>query len=87
MKQSYIVAILCLLVAVSSPILSLTTFQDIKTATLSFQTNGGSPIQPIELEIGQALYLPETTKQGYSFSEWYKEPSLTKPFKFLTENL
>src|SRR5690606_36126991 len=48
---------------------------------ITFVTNGGSEIAPLEdLTYGTSLTLPNTTRSGYKFAGWYLDPSLTLTF-------
>lgn len=45
--------------------------EGVKTFTIVFDSNGGSKIEPIILEKGETLKLPENpTKSGYRFNHW-----------------
>ena len=49
--------------------------------TVTFETNGGSEIQPIVITNGELLTLPENpTKDGQKFLRWYTDAALTTPF-------
>ena len=51
--------------------------------TISFETNGGSKVEPMQVEWGKELSsseIAETTKLGYTFVSWCEDKSLTKPF-------
>ncbi len=49
--------------------------------TVSFETNGGSAAEAIQVENGKAIStLPTTTKDGYTFLGWYKDAELTTPW-------
>ena len=51
-----------------------------ETATITFDTDGGSTINPIEVVIGQKIGNVNTpSKAGYAFSNWYLNG---KPFDF-----
>ena len=46
--------------------------------TVSFETDGGDEIDPIELKCGEALKLPEEpSKEGYTFISWENEDKKT----------
>ena len=48
------------------------------TFTLSFETNGGTPLSPINRDTDQSLSLPTApTKFGYTFAGWYTNQALT----------
>lgn len=50
--------------------------------TLSFETNGGSSLEPVEVTYG--TYVPsdnlKTTRAGYVLTGWYRDAELTQPF-------
>ena len=49
--------------------------------TITFETNGGSPIDPIHVEKHQALgNIPETVKENDEFLGWYTDPGLTHKY-------
>ena len=49
--------------------------------TVTFETNGGSSINPISVEKHQALGdIPETVKENDEFLGWYTDPSLTHKY-------
>lgn len=53
--------------------------------TITFNTNGGSAVDPIVVTEGAMLYETiwnppvETTRSGYTFDDWYKNAGLTIP--------
>jgi len=50
------------------------------TYTVSFNPNGGSPIDSLSLKRGESLdQLPLTFKQGSIFNGWYKDRAFTQP--------
>ncbi|MFC4306060.1 InlB B-repeat-containing protein [Cohnella boryungensis] len=50
------------------------------TYTVSFNPNGGSPIDSLSLKRGESLnQLPLAFKQGYIFNGWYKDRAFTQP--------
>lgn len=51
--------------------------------TVSFNTNGGSPIDAVKVESGKTVAKPTSpTKKGYTFDGWYTDSGLTKPYDF-----
>lgn len=56
--------------------------------TISFQTNGGTKVEPIERNT--LSFSPLTTKEGYNFAGWYLDSALTQEASFpitITENI
>ena len=52
--------------------------------TVTFNTNGGSAVSPIEVEQGSTLTLPASpTKAGYTFDGWYINTDLSTAFSNL----
>ena len=51
--------------------------------TISFETNGGTPIDSFQIIPGTSPEIPdEPTKNGYIFEGWYSDEDLTEPFIF-----
>ena len=51
--------------------------------TVSFETAGGTTIDPQEIEEGDKVYSPtDPTREGYSFVGWYRNKNLTKRASF-----
>jgi uncharacterized repeat protein (TIGR02543 family) len=52
--------------------------------TVSFNSNGGSAMEPITVPCGDAAAEPDTEPvlDGYSFEGWYADPELTEPYGF-----
>ena len=49
--------------------------------TVTFETNGGSKISPVEVFDKHKVTLPTApTKDGYTFAGWYTDADLTTPF-------
>lgn len=47
--------------------------QSVKTYTIAFETNGGSPVAEIEAEAGEEIAAPTApTKSGERFAGWYE---------------
>ncbi len=58
------------------------TDEDANTFTVSFESNGGSSVDPIIIEENTPLgVLPSTNKSGYEFDGWYYESSFTTQAK------
>lgn len=46
----------------------------IEKITLTFNSNGGTAVDSVEIEKGTALgYIPQTSKDGFTFEYWYDE--------------
>ena len=57
----------------------------LETFTVTFNTNGGSSINAIEVEYGNTINEPEApTKDDKVFGGWYEDSTLTTPFEFST---
>ena len=57
----------------------------INSYTLNFESNGGTNINPIVKEFGEALVEPTApTRPGYEFVGWYSNSECTEPFAFDT---
>ena len=53
--------------------------------TVSFETNGGSPVSAMMLAAGAKLHAPEAPlKDNYVFGGWYEDAALTRAFTFDT---
>lgn len=49
--------------------------------TVTFNVNGGSAIDPVEVEFGKAINMPaDPTKESKVFAGWYTDVELTKEF-------
>ena len=56
-----------------------------ETYVLSFETNGGTPIESVSYRPNAYLMEPaEPTKENYAFGGWYKDAACTKEFSFFT---
>ena len=52
--------------------------------TVTFETNGGTAVEPQEVKDGDLLGpIGETTREGYTFAGWYKDEALTTEYNFL----
>jgi uncharacterized repeat protein (TIGR02543 family) len=52
---------------------------------LLFETNGGSPIEPLVAPVGSAIEAPEEPERpGYAFGGWYADAELTLVYVFST---
>jgi len=55
------------------------------TFTVTFNTNGGSSIDAVEVEEGSTVTAPtDPTLDGYTFDGWYTDSALTTAFDFST---
>ena len=55
----------------------------IKKYTITFDSNGGSNISPIESDYNNTITEPNNpTMEGYSFDGWYSDSELTNPYTF-----
>ena len=53
--------------------------------TLTFETNGGSAIDPVTVRHGNAVARPaDPTKDKYTFIGWYADPKFTEEYDFAT---
>ena len=69
--------------------LVLKLYYDRNTFTVSFQTNSTATIRDLtNQKYGAKIAKPnDPTRQGYTFSGWYKEASLTNPWDFLADTI
>ena len=51
-----------------------------QTATVTFDTNGGTAIDPITVVVGSTITAPEAQKDNAVFLGWYTDEALTTPF-------
>lgn len=57
----------------------------VKKHTVSFETNGGSAVDPVKVKDGATLTEPTApTKYAFRFGGWYCNPELTDPYDFST---
>ena len=56
----------------------------INSYTIEFQTNGGTPINPLILSSNELIqpFTQSTTKTEHNFVDWYLDDTLTIPFDF-----
>lgn len=58
---------------------------DLDNHTLTFETNGGSAIDPVTVRHGNAVARPAApTKDKYTFIGWYVDPEFTEEYDFAT---
>ncbi len=61
------------------------TITDVDEYTVTFHTNGGSPIEPVTVASGDTVDMPENPERyGYSFTGWYTDRACTEEFNFGT---
>lgn len=53
---------------------------DINSYTMTFNTLGGSPINPVTQSYGSVITIPNPAKEGYDFAGWYSNETLTTPY-------
>lgn len=52
-----------------------------KNYKVTFVTDGGTSVEPIEVEWGKTISeLPTTTKEGYTFTNWYSDAARTNVY-------
>ena len=53
------------------------------TFTVTFESNGGSEVDPQTIEYGNTVTQPDNpTKSGSAFSGWYSDEELTQGYDF-----
>lgn len=58
---------------------------DLDEHTLTFETNGGSAVNPVTVRHGNAVARPaDPTKDKYTFIGWYVDPEFTAKYDFAT---
>ena len=66
-------------------ILKLNVYYDLDFHTLTFDTMGGSAIDPVTVRHGNAVARPAApTKDKYTFIGWYADPEFTEEYDFAT---
>ena len=66
-------------------ILKLNVYYDLDFHTLTFETNGGSAIDPVTVRHGNAVARPaDPTKDKYTFIGWYADPEFSAEYDFAT---
>ena len=59
--------------------------QDSQTYTFTFDTRGGTQIEPLELKEGEAVTRPsDPTKQMFTFNDWYTDTTYSQVYSFGT---
>ena len=74
-KKIYLSVLLCVLLFALIALAACNT-----PYLLVFETNGGTPIDPIGFKKGQKITVPTTTKEYFTFNGWYADEELTTPF-------
>jgi pectinesterase len=60
----------------------------IPSYTVTFNTNGGTTINPQTVNLGAKVNAPlDPTKSGFTFAGWFKEENLTTPWVFNTDTV
>lgn len=74
MKKRSIVFILILVAAFVFSAFSACSKKE--TFTVTFEANGGAAVDPITYRAGdEAIALPTTAREGYTFEGWWEDPS------------
>jgi uncharacterized repeat protein (TIGR02543 family) len=47
--------------------------EEVTKITIKFETDGGEPVEDLEVEKNEKVTLPTTVKDGFNFLGWYKE--------------
>src|SRR5690554_136333 len=56
---------------------------DLNSYTITFNSLGGSSVEPLTVNYNEAIIAPEEpTRTGYTFSGWYSDESLTNEYIF-----
>ena len=55
-------------------------------STISFEMNGATPIQSVEIEAGDTLDLPSPTREGYTFGGWFLDSEYQRSANVLVLN-
>ena len=60
----------------------------VRTYTVTFDTNGGSAVDPVTVDAGSTVTKPaDPTKSGYTFGGWYKDSTLQTPWDFANDTV
>ena len=55
----------------------------VRTYTVTFETSGGSAVDPVTVDAGSTVTKPaDPTKSGHNFGGWYKDSTLQTPWDF-----
>lgn len=84
-NNAFLVLILLLLVSIALISCDLSSESDIRTNTVTFNTNGGTTVADQTVTEGDTAVEPtDPTKDGYTFAGWYSDEIFTTEFDFLT---
>ncbi|XFA98876.1 InlB B-repeat-containing protein [Candidatus Izemoplasma sp. B36] len=65
--------------------ISLVATYSVVKYTITFDSNGGTPVNDLESQEGMAIFAPTPpTKLGYIFDGWFIDTNLVNEFEFLT---
>ena len=56
----------------------------INSYTMTFDTAGGSPVNPVTQNYGSTITVPNPAKEGYDFAGWFSDQVLTTPYTINT---
>ena len=60
----------------------------VQTYTVTFETSGGSAVDPVTVDAGSTVTKPaDPTKSGYTFGGWYKDSTLQTPWDFANDTV
>ena len=57
---------------------------NINSYTMTFDTMGGSPINPVTQNYATSITIPNPSKEGYDFAGWYSDQALTLAYSINT---
>lgn len=78
--MKFLSSTLSFILVLITPIVSNLAFEEAQYSSISFDTNGGSSISPRTFKVGDRIEISETTKEGFTFVDWYTDDSFVKPF-------
>lgn len=59
-----------------------------ETITISFEANGGDPVDSITINKGESISIPETVRKGYTFKYWMdKDGKTIKAYNTFNEDM
>ena len=60
----------------------------VRTYTVTFETSGGSAVDPVTVDTGSTVTKPaDPTKSGHNFGGWYKDSTLQTPWNFANDTV